>query len=47
VIIQGEGKTLETRSIAGPPQKSAPKPSEPSKKTEPTKKAEPTKAAPK
>lgn len=47
VIIQGEGKTLETRSIAGPPQKSAPKPSEPGKKTEPTKKAEPAKAAPK
>jgi hypothetical protein len=41
VIIQGEGKTLETRSVATPPQKSAPKPSEPSKK------AEPAKAAPK
>jgi hypothetical protein len=41
VIIQGEGKSIETRSVAAPPQKSAPKPSEPSKK------AEPAKAAPK
>jgi hypothetical protein len=40
VVIQGEGKSLETRSIAAPP-KSAPKPAEPSKK------AEPAKAAPK
>ena len=47
VIIQGEGKSLETRSIAAPP-KSTPKPSESGKKpSESGKKAEPAKAAPK
>lgn len=40
LIIQGEGKSIESRSIAGTP-KSAPKPSDTGKK------AEPAKAAPK
>lgn len=49
LVIQGEGKSLETRSLPGTakaPAKADVKP-EPTKKAESSKKAEPSKAAPK
>jgi hypothetical protein len=45
VVIQGEGKSVETRSVAVA--KSTPAKTEPAKKSESAKKSEPAKAAPK